>query len=278
MTSLWRAAAWAAFIAVASVRPGADRLDRWLVSICWGIPSEWNAVADMAIRTGVVDSSIGGRPAPWRQASVLPVDGHRIAVVTVSDMQRSRATFLTERYEVIGAFERTTADPALVTDETRGYKPLTHIWPLVEQDDRVLTLVSLAPLRSEPPTMGVFAYLGVGPRDTELLFVCVMSWAPGPTHGELARIDVNGDGFGDLVLYPDGRRDQAPVATFQWDAATRAFTAAITDQSKPLMASWSTTREDRVTIGPNESIDDAVAAVAAGLRVSPTPAAGPGGA
>lgn len=263
--SMLRWTAWIVFLSISVVRPGVDELDRRLVARCWNIPSEWNAIADAAMRTHVVDSNIAGVRAPWRQASVLQVGPERVAVVTVSDMRTSRATFLTERYEVLGTFERTTTNPALVTDETRGYKPLTHIWPLIEEQNRVLTLVALAPLLSDPPTMGVFAYLAVGQRDTEVLFVCRLRWGPSSMHGLLDRTDLNGDGLGDLVLYPRGRRDASPIATFQWEPATREYKATLTVEARPLVSWWSTTERNRVTVQRGQSIDDAVAAVAAGF-------------
>ena len=241
------------------------------MAICWNIPSEWNAVADFAIEHGVVDATIDGARAPWRQASVLEMGEKRIAVVTVSNLQRSRAVFMGESYEVLGVFERTTTDPALVTDETRGYKPLTHIWPLVEQEKRILTLVTTAPLRSDPPTMGVFAYLAVGAHDTELLFVCSLRWAPGPRHGQLARIDPNASGVRDLALYPDGRLDAPPIATFRWDPTAREYSATLAEESKALISWWSTTPADRVVVASDRPIDAAIAAVVARMAPSSGP-------
>lgn len=269
MTLMSRVTAWGLFIAMALVRPGTDRLDRWLVRFCWNVPSEWNAVADIAIRVGAVDRKFDGVPAPWRQASVLPVGDDRLAVVTVSDLRRARVTFITEQYEPLGKIERTTADPALVTDETRGYKPLSHIWPLVEQEDRLATLISFAPLRSEPVSLGAFAYLAIGRRDTEVLFVCQLRWAPGPSHVELARVDLNDDGYGDLVLYPEGRRDATPIASFRWDPAAREYIAALSGESEKFVSWWSTTSSNRLIIPPNQSVDDALADVVRRLSGSP---------
>jgi hypothetical protein len=261
--AIWRGAAWAAFLFVAIVRPGVDALDRRLVGISWNIPSEWNAIADVAMRSGVVDPDINGSRAPWRQASVVQVGNQRLAVVVVSDMSQSRATFMTDDYEVLGTFVRATTDPALVTDETRGYKPLSHIWPIVEDQGRLQTLIALAPLKSEPPTLGVFAYLGVGPRDTELLFVCRLRWAPGPAYTLLDRVDLNGDGLIDVALYADGRKDVVPVATFQWNPASREYVASISEGAKPFLSWWSTSASNRVTIQREEAVDDAVAAILA---------------
>lgn len=272
---MWRAAVWIGFIALALVRPAVDRVDRWLVRFCWNVPSEWNAVADIALATGAVARDIDGSPAPWRQASVLPLGDRRLAVVTVSDLRRSRVSFITEQYEPIGIFERTTSDPALVTDETRGYKPLSHIWPLAEQDSRLLTLIAFAPLRSEPPTLGKFAYLAVGGRDTEVLFVCEMRWAPGPSHTELARVDVDHDGTGDLVFYPEGRRDAPPLATFRWNPSRREFDAAVEQDAEKFVSWWSTTPANRLIVRQDQSIDEAVASVLKGLGDSAKQPAAP---
>lgn len=263
MTTHWRAIAWAAFIATAVLRPGVDAIDRRLVQPAWNIPSNWNAIADAAIRSGAVDSHIAGQRAPWRQASVLSVAGRRMGVITVSDMRRARITFITDRYEPLASFERVVADPALVTDETRGFKPLSHIWPIVEEPPRLLTLVATAPLRSDPINMGVFAYLGVGAADTELLFVCRLTWGPDSMHVELVRQDVNGDGRGDLVLYPRERHDTPPVATFVWQPQTREYVATVGDDARPLVAWWSTSPAKRIVVPSNESIDEAISAVAA---------------
>jgi len=70
---------WTVLVAAAAIRPGVDRFDRWLVSSFWDAPSQWNAIADVAVHTGVVDGTIGGAPAPWRQASVLD-PAHSLAV------------------------------------------------------------------------------------------------------------------------------------------------------------------------------------------------------
>jgi hypothetical protein len=259
----WRAAAWAVVLLAAAFRPGVDRLDRWLARRCWDIPSEWNAIADVAIETGVVDPAIGGARAPWRQASVVPASGTRLAVVTVSDMQRSRAVFLTERYDVLGVFERSTTTPALVTDETRGYKPLTHYWPLVLRDGRVETFVAFAPTLSDPVSMGQFAYLAVGREDTQVLFVCRLRWGPSSMHGVLERTDVNGDGVADLVFYARGRRNEPPLATFVWDAAKQGYIGRVTDEGRPLISWWSTAPDDRRVVPRGRPIDEVVNQIAA---------------
>ena len=173
------------------------------------------------MRTGVVESRIGGSPAPWRQASVLPLEGSRLAVVTVSDMTTAKSTFISEQYEVLGVLARTASDAALVTDETRGYKPLSHIWPLVRREGRLRTLIAMAPLRSEPPRLGVFAYVALGASDNELLFVCRLDAAPGPTWGELV---ANRDGGqDDMVVFERGQRGEPPIATFAWDASAGTY-------------------------------------------------------
>ena len=265
--STWRIVIWSVFLVVAIVRPGVDLLDRWLVRLCWNIPSQWNAVADAAIRTGVVEARIGSLPAPWRQASILPIDGSRLAAITVSDLTSSRTTFVGEQYEVVGVLARTTSDPSLVTDEARGYKPLSHIWPLVRQDGRLLTLIAMAPLRSDPPRLGVFAYVALGAQENELLFVCRLEPGPGPTWGEIVRLDTNGDGLDDLVVYERGQRTDPPIATFTWDARQRTYVPNATEQGRRLVAWWATSTSDRVTVLRDRPIDDAVRRVAVGLDV-----------
>jgi hypothetical protein len=265
--STWRIVMWSVFLIAAIVRPGVDLIDRWLVRLCWNIPSEWNAVADAAIRTGVVEARIGGLPAPWRQASILPIAGSRLAAITVSDLTSSRTTFLSEQYEVAGVLARTTSDPSLVTDEARGYKPLSHIWPLARQDGRLQTLIAMAPLRSDPPRLGVFAYVALGAQENELLFVCRLEPGPGPTWGELVRLDTNGDGFDDLVVYERGQRTEPPIATFTWDERQLTYLAAATEQGQRLVAWWVSTAANRVTIPRDRPIDDVIRQVAAGLVV-----------
>src|SRR4051812_47782609 len=214
---------WAMFLAAAAVRPGIDVIDRSLAAVCWNIPSEWNAVAEAAMRTGVVEPRIGGSPARWRQASVLPIGGSRLAVVTVSDMTTAKSTFISEQYDILGVLARMTSDAALVTDETRGYKPLSHIWPLVRQDGRLHTLIAMAPLRSDPPRLGVFAYVALGERENELLFVCRLDAAPGPTWGEL--VPDRAGGKDDLAVFERGQRGEPPIATFAWNARAATYTA-----------------------------------------------------
>jgi hypothetical protein len=264
--STWRIVMWTAFLIVAAARPGIDAIDRWLVGVCWNIPSEWNAVAEAAMRTGVVESRVGGRPAPWRQASVLRVDGSRLAVVTVSDMTVSKSTFISEQYEVLGVLARTTSDAALVTDETRGYKPLSHIWPLVSREGRLHTLIAMAPLRSDPLRLGVFAYVALGATENELLFVCRLDAGPGPTWGEL--VANRDDGKDDMAVFERGQRGEPPIATFAWDARAGAYTAAVTVKGRALVSWWTPRAGEHVTVPRDVAIDDAIGRVAAGFRPS----------
>ena len=262
--STWRIVMWTAFLIAAAARPGIDALDRWLVGVCWDIPSEWNAVAEAAMRTGVVESRIGGRPAPWRQASVLPLDGSRLAVVTVSDMTTATSTFINEQYDVLGILARTTSDAALVTDETRGYKPLSHIWPLVSREGRLRTLIAMAPLRSEPPRLGVFAYVALGASENELLFVCRLDAAPGPTWGELV---ANRDGGkDDMAVFERGQRGEPPIATFAWDASAGTYQVNATPKGRALVSWWTPRAGEHATVPRDAAIDDTIRRIVAGFR------------
>jgi hypothetical protein len=253
-----RVIGWAALVALGLLRPGVDRIDRWLASGCWNIPSEWNAVADAAIATGVVDRMLGGVPAPWRQASIHTVGSSRLAVVTLSDMRRSRVTFLSEEYQSLGGFERITAEASLVTDEARGYKPLSHVWPVVLRDGVLHTLVAFAPLVSEEPREGLFAYVAVGPDENELLYACELREGPGPMWGVLNRLDLDGDGLEDLVLYSRGDRSLQPLAAFIWDPLDRTYIPSVTETGRPLIRWWTTSRASRVTFARGDILDDVV--------------------
>lgn len=246
---------------LAVFRPGVDRLDRWLARRFWNVPSEWNAVADAAVHTGIVDPLIGGRPASWRHASIVESGGARYAVVIVSDMRRSRAAILDEHYNVLGRFERATSNPAVVTDEARGYKPLTNVWPFAKRGDRLDTLVAFAPLVSEQPNQGLFAYVAIGAADNELLFAIHMRWGPGPTWGVLDRADLNGDGFDDFVVYSKGRKDVPALATFVWDEPHHTYRANVSRSGAALLTFWTTGDDRRISISQYEPIDNTVLAL-----------------
>lgn len=260
-----RVGGWLVFVLWSVLRPGVDALDRWLVSPAWNIPSAWNAVADVAIKEALVDSRIAGAPAPWRRASILPVRSKKIAVVTVSDLRHSRTTFLSETYTTLGVFTRTTTDPALVTDEARGYAPLTHVWPILDDGDRIMTLVAFAPLRSGPPTQGMFAYLAVGPHDTELLFLGLLRRGRNSVYGLLDRALADNSGPGNIVLRYKGLRDRAPIATFSWNPARREYAATVTAEAQPLVSWWATSPANRLVVRSDESVDEAIGALAARL-------------
>jgi len=262
---LHRVIGWTLLVVLGLLRPGIDRFDRWLVSTCWNVPSQWNAVADAAIRTGVVDAELGGLRAPWRQASIHPAGDSRIAVIAVSDLHRARVTFIDENYQDLGGFERVAAEPTLVTDAARGYKPLSHVWPIVSREGRLHTLIAFAHLVSEEPNAGLFAYVAVGPERNELLFVTQLSWGPGPTWGVLAPADLNRDGFEDFAFYSKGRKDARPIASFVWDPAGRTYLAAIDPSAHGLITWWSTSPHDQVVVASGELLDDAVRKVASRL-------------
>jgi hypothetical protein len=263
-----RAIGWTLLAVLGLVRPGADRLDRWLVSSCWNVPSQWNAVAEAAIRTGVVDAELGGVPAPWRQASVHRVGASRIAVIAVSDLRRARVTFVDENYQDLGGFERTAAEPTVVTDEARGYKPLSHVWPIVARAGRLHTLIGFAHLVSEEPNTGLFAYVAVGPERNELLFVTQLSWGPGPTWGVLAPSDLNGDGFEDFAFYSKGRKDLPPMASFVWNPVAATYVAAVDPAARRLISWWTTSPNDQVIVPTGELLDEAIRKIASRLSAN----------
>jgi hypothetical protein len=247
--------ALACLMALSAWRPGIDRLDRWLAQRFWNVPSEWNAIADAAIRTGVVDGTIAGRPAPWRHASVAPLGASKVAVIAVSDMRRTRITIIDPQYVERGRFERETVAPATVTDEARGYKPISDVWPFDVRGDRLETLVASAALVSEAPNSGSFAYLAIGPADTEILFAIDLRWGPGPTWGVLDRTDLNGDGVDDLVVYDCGHRERPPLATFIWNERRRTYVADLAAGASSLIAFWSTGAGRRAVIPHDQPID-----------------------
>jgi hypothetical protein len=259
-----RTLTWIAAALLAIFRPGIDVIDRALAGGAWRVPSEWNAVAHSAIRTGVVGTVIDGRTMPWRHASIVELRGTRLAAIVVSDFRTSRVTFVDERYRVRGVLRRVTDPPAVATDELRGYKPLSHVWPLSEQDGRLLTLISSVPLVSMPPSAGVFSYVALGSERNEVLFVCRLTWAPGPFWGVLDRADVDGDGHDDFVVRAPadargfGRRDVPPVATFVWDAHTGEYVPHLTPEAAPIVKWWSTRRDVRLLVPRDEPIDDAI--------------------
>jgi hypothetical protein len=106
---------------VAISRVGVDQIDAgsWLRA---GRSSMWNAVdADHpggSSRTSPGSATPGARPA----SNPFPP---RLAVVTISDMRRSRVC-LDESYRVLGRFDQ--VDPVLV-DEARD-SSLSHLWPV----------------------------------------------------------------------------------------------------------------------------------------------------
>jgi hypothetical protein len=260
-----RRVGWVLFCSVLALigvfRPGVDALDRWLVSGCWSVPSLWNAVAEVAIRQGAVDPWIEGRRASFRRACVLLAVPSRLAVVVVSDMRRSRITVVDEEYRVRGVFERKTSNPDLITDEARGYMPLSHLWPVHDWygDSRLVTLVALEPTHSEPLGRNVFAFIALGPENNELLFACRLRGKQYSDDVVLDRVDADADGFADLVVSPyPARPDPRPWAVFRWDPAARSFQPHVREGAEKVLSYWRGTPAERVFFGRQEPLDERV--------------------
>jgi hypothetical protein len=257
-----RASVWAALIVFGGFRVGVDSAERWLVRPCWSVPSCWNAVAEVAVRSGVVDPGLEGRPAPWRQASIFNEPPPPLAIVTVSDMRRSRVTFLDEGYGVRGLLERATADPLLVTDEQRGFRPLSHLWPVFDsnRDGRLETLIAFAPTLSEELRYGTYAYVALGPETNEVLLACRLRSAPGPRFAWLGRADVNDDGYEDLIVRSTSEAG-LPHATFLWNADKHAYLPNLHAEAQVFVSSWCASDGDRLIFPREESLDERMRAV-----------------
>ena len=249
---------------IGGFRPGADLLDRWLVEGCWSVPSLWNAVAEIAVRQGAVDPWIEGRKASFRRACVLPAGPSRLAVVVVSDMRRARITVVDEDYRVRGVFERTARSPDLISDEARGYMPLSHLWPLGDWygDGRLVTLVALEPTYSEPLAQNVFALLALGPDRNELLFACRLRGKRYPGEVVLERADDDADGFPDLVVHAYAVRSSEdaararPWAVFRWDPAARSLEPRLREGAERVLSYRRATPAERVWLGRQESLEE----------------------
>lgn len=264
---------------LAAFRPFIDRIDHWLTGGCWLMPNLWDTVADEAIRRGVVDPVIDGRRATFRDAAILrPVPR---AVVTVSNMRRSRMTFLDRDYRILGQFERLSADPALVTDEERGYKPLSHLWPVYDanRDGRLETLVAFAPNWSDALMGGTYAYLSLGSDRSELLLALEI---PSGRSLVLERAPLNAQGFEDLAVYPvrgdllvDRRR---PAVLFRWQPELGAYVPEVDPSAQNTIVFWASSPKGRVLVGPRDCLDDRVREVLESVKRIAPDAASPGGA
>lgn len=250
---------------IGTFRPGVDAVDRWLVMSCWGVPSLWNAVAETAVRDGIVDGRFDGRAAPWRRAFVLD-SPRRVAVIVASNMRQARIAVVDERYAVLGAFERTTNDPNLITDHARGYSPLSHLWPIHDlyQDGRVETLVALEPTYSGALTDNLFAYLALGAEVNELLLACRLRGKRSPPDVVLDRTDFDGDSYQDVVVYPYPVQrvavsdQERPWMVFRWDPRARAFEARSRDGAGEWASCWCKGDGEPVLFRRNEAFEDRV--------------------
>ena len=265
--AILRAFIWAALLVFGGFRVGVDSVDRWLVQPCWRVPSRWNAVAEVAVRSGAVDALLDGRHAPWHQASILDAIPPTLAAVTVSDMRRSRVAFLDEGYGIRGLLERTSADPLLVTDMQRGFKPLSHLWPVFDsnRDGRLETLVAFAPTLSQELRYGTYAYVALGPEANEVLFACRLRSAPGPRFARLDHADLNDDGYEDLVVRSSSE-PSVTHATFEWNADKRAYLPRQYAEADLFVSSWCASDGDRLVFPRGESLDQRMRAVLERLR------------
>jgi hypothetical protein len=220
-------------------------------------------VAEVAVRLGALDVAFDGRAAPWRQASILAAPP--LGVVTASDMVRSRSAFVDEDYHTLGLLERSVAEPLLVTDMARGFKPLSHLWPVYDsnRDGRLETLVAFAPTLSEELVFGTYAYLSLG-EENEVLFACQLRSAPGPRFARLERSDVNGDGFEDLAVRATERPNTA-YAVFEWRPDERGFLPREEAEAALFVSFWCASEGDRMTFGRHESLDERVRPILARL-------------
>lgn len=275
----WDLAAIALLAAAGVFRPGAAWIDRQLVRICWNVPPMWNAIADVAVRSGIIDPRLAGAPAPWRRATVAEEVISRFAVATFSDMRVATIWVLDEDYTVRGVFRRETPDPHLITQETRGIEPLSHLWTIqdTDGDGRVETLVSMNVCPTGAPILGTLAYIALGPDANELL------WAAGDTPSRPARgrptrsmilesADENADAAPDLILRrasKDRNEEPATAAVFVWDRDKRMFRLqSLTPEAQSRLRYWTAESGGRLFFHRDESVDAVVARALAGAAAS----------
>ncbi len=264
---LWslRIAVVLGWLVLGMFRVGANDLDRWTTSACWTVPSMWHAVADVAINSGVVDGTIGSVRAPFRRASIHKFVRVRYAVVTVSDYRRSKVFILDERYNLVGHFRRQISDPMLVTDMSRGFDPVSHLWPIYDShgDGRVDTLIGFSTIGDARSAGGTYAYLSVGRDDVRVMFVCsIDARRPNPPVTIVVE-DYDRDGFDDIIVHAIEKRgptdvvEPEAVASFLWNEEVGAFKPSVSDAAAAYVAFWCSQPNDRVSFSSDQWMDEA---------------------
>jgi hypothetical protein len=254
----------AAWVTFGVFRVGVDAVDRALADWCWRVPSLWNDVARVAVRTGAVSSDIDGAPATVLHATVRGFFNTRFAIVTVSDLRRSEISILNSDYKVVGRFRRESEQAEMVVEKWRGYQPLTHLWPVFDAhgDNRLETLIGFSPIHSAKVARGMYAYVSLGESSNEIVFACDIETGPRIPAVLIGIDDANNDRLQDIVIREVTKTRQrkmvgdGPMAVFAWHDAEKRFGLLETDNSERLgfLRYWSRRADDRVIVAADEWI------------------------
>ncbi len=264
---LWsiRAVIVIAGLAFGVFRWGVDRLDRRLAAVCWNVPSLWNAVAEAAAKTGVIDSTILGSEVLLRRASVHSFFQVRYAIVAQSDLFRTDIYVINEAYDVVGRFRRQTTQSQLITDRRRGLSPLSHLLPVYDSrgTGRLSTLIGFSPLESKNRARGKYAYVSLGPVVNEIQMVCDIRTSPHWSEVTIVVDDVTDDGLDDIAIYAlteigeKSAIDPRPIAAFHWDDETSCFVPDVPAEIATFLSYWCATPDSRFLHTPDEWLDEA---------------------